>query len=118
MKSINTPNNEKIHIGAWCNYKPNEIILLLANVNYTEVFFTNGRRLIVATTLKVLESRFANCGSFFRTHKSFLINLNYIKNHESLKSEEYIDMQNNYRVAVSRRKKLAFQKRINLNQIN
>jgi DNA-binding LytR/AlgR family response regulator len=118
MKSTNTPNNEKIHIGAWCNYQPNEIMLLLGCVNYTKIFLTNGRCLTVATTLKVLESRFASCGSFFRTHKSFLINLNYIKNRDSLKSDEFVEMQNNYRVAVSRRKKLAFQNRINLNQIN
>jgi DNA-binding LytR/AlgR family response regulator len=109
----NTIITKPIHIGSWRNHQPSEIMLLLGNANYTEVFFANGHKLTVATTLKKLESRFANCQEFFRTHKSFLINLNYIKNLEYLNSDQYIEMQNDYRVSVSRRKKLAFQKILN-----
>jgi DNA-binding LytR/AlgR family response regulator len=105
--------SKPIHVGSWSRYQPSEIILLLANANYTEVFFTNGKKLTVATTLKKLESRFANCGDFFRTHKSFMVNLNYIKAYNCLSTEEYIQMQNDYRVAVSRRKKVAFVKLLN-----
>jgi DNA-binding LytR/AlgR family response regulator len=111
QKQFSSPQN--IHLGAWRNHPPEEIMLLLGNVNYTEVFFVNGKKLIVATTLKKLEARFEICGSFFRTHKSFLVNLNYIKKSDSVGGDEFVEMQNDFRVAVSRRRKVAFEKRLN-----
>lgn len=115
MEKIMEPNSlsrKNIHVGAWRNHAPEEIMLLLGNVNYTEVIFVNGKKLVVATTLKKLEARFAICGSFFRTHKSFLVNLNYVKKSDNLDTEEFIEMKNDFRVAVSRRRKGAFDKKI------
>jgi DNA-binding LytR/AlgR family response regulator len=108
MKTILTTN---IHIGGRKEVCPEEIILLVADINYTQVFFSNGSKAIVATTLKELERRFRANPLFFRTHKSFLINLNFVANHESL-AENYIKMSNEKKVIVSRRKKLALQMKI------
>jgi DNA-binding LytR/AlgR family response regulator len=109
---LNTQSTQKIPIGSWRHHTPNEIILLLGSVNYTEIHFTNGHKIMVATTLKKLEKRFSNSGDFFRTHKSYLINLNYIKAYDHLFGDDFVEMKNDFKVAISRRKKIAFGKRI------
>jgi two-component system LytT family response regulator len=102
----------QILIGSGRSSYPQEIILLQADVNYTNVLFSNGRKLTVATTLKILEKRLAECSTFFRTHKSYLINLNYIKNYHSIGEETFVEMKNDYRAVVSRRRKTAFIKKV------
>ena len=101
-----------ILIGARRTIKPQDVILFTADINYTQVYFCNGRKLIVATPLKIIEKRFAECSEFFRTHRSYLINLNYVKQFASIRNELFVQMENDYRVAVSRRKREAFKHRI------
>jgi DNA-binding LytR/AlgR family response regulator len=73
----------------------------------------DGGKMTVAICLKKLEKRFALCQEFFRTHKSFLINLNYIENYDVRRDEVFVEMKNGYRIEVSRRKKMALKKRMN-----
>ncbi len=101
---------DHIYIGSWKAAEPNDIILFHAEVNYTNVHFTDGCKLTIATTMKKLEKRFELCQMFFRIHKSFMVNLQYIKCIESLHSEDYVEMKNDYRVAMARRRKVAFEK--------
>jgi DNA-binding LytR/AlgR family response regulator len=105
-------SRKNIHIGSRQRHTANEIMLLLANINYTEIHFANGHKTMVATTLKTLEKRFSISGDFFRTHKSSLINLNYIKAYDSLVTDDFVEMKNDYKVAISRRRKLAFEQRM------
>ncbi len=101
-----------ILMGGRQNANPQEIILLQADVNYTNVLFSNGRKLTVATSLKILEKRFSNHSEFFRTHKSYLINLNFVKNYDSIGEGNFVQMKNDYRATISRRRRRAFQERI------
>ncbi len=101
-----------ILLGSRYRANPQEIILLQADINYTQILMTDGSKMTVATSLKKLEKRFAVCPAFFRTHKSFLININYIKNYDAEADETFVQMQNDYRVIISRRKKEAFKERI------
>lgn len=102
----------RISIGARRSILPQEIILLIGNANYTQVHLSDGRILTVATTLKILEQRFADCSDFFRTHKSYLINLSYIKQYCATGEETFLQMKNDFRVVVSRRKRGAFNRKI------
>ena len=92
-----------IHIGGGQRVNPEEVILLQANVNYTVLFFTNGKKAVVATTLKLLESLFLPF-DFFRTHKSYLVNLKCIQTFSE--ATNTIQMTDNHTVTVSRRKRL------------
>jgi DNA-binding LytR/AlgR family response regulator len=103
---------QTILIGLKRSISPTDVILLTADINYTQVYFSNGLTATVAVTLKELEKRFADCSDFFRTHKSYLINLNYVKQYDATGSEVFVQMKNDYRVIVSRRKKEAFRKKI------
>lgn len=87
-----------------------EIILLRSDVNYTHLFLKSGKQITVAKTLKEMEERFVRVG-FFRTHKSFLINPEYITAYQA--ENNRIELYGGHAVVVSRRRKGAFEKVLN-----
>ncbi len=98
--------NAKVHLVGKKSVSPENVILLKADANYTEVFLRGGESIILSKTLKELEKRFVNF-SFFRTHKSYLVNLNYIERfcpHEG----QFIGLKGNIIAELSRRKKTDF----------
>ena len=87
---------------------PANVLFLKADVNYTELFMQGGKTLIVPKTLKELEKRFIPF-NFFRTHKSFMVNLNYVigyQIHEGL----LVKLDGEFNVNLSRRRKEDFLK--------
>lgn len=98
---MNTTNY--ISIGGRQEVKPEEVLMLQAEINYTLVYFVNGRKTIVATPLKKLEERFTPF-EFYRTHKSYLVNLKCVKCF--IEPTNTLQMSGNQKVTVSRRKRL------------
>lgn len=90
-----------ILIGGFRSVKPNDIILLEADINYTVVHFKNGEKFIVATPLKSLQSRLEPF-NFYRTHKSFMVNLDCVASY--LESHKQVQMIDNKKIIVSRRR--------------
>ena len=99
-----------IHVGGRKSVCPDDIMLLEANENYTLLYLQNGKKLLVATTLKKLEKRFDVCQNFFRPGKSHIVNLNYLSDYQANNNE--ILMQNQKIIFVSRRRKNTFQLKI------
>ena len=83
---------------------PEEIIFLSADVNYTRVHFSNGRKTTFARTLKSIEGQFTDVG-FFRTHKSYLVNLQFFKEVHWDKANPFMVLSNDFRVSIARRKR-------------
>lgn len=80
----------------------NEILLLEGNINYTIVHFKEKNPILVAITLKKVESILKEYG-FVRIHKSFIINMNYADS--SLLTDNQISFPKNITIKVSRRKR-------------
>ncbi|MGL4629693.1 MAG: LytR/AlgR family response regulator transcription factor [Leadbetterella sp.] len=99
-----------VHIGSKLHIRPEEVMLLKADINYSEVFFKNGKKKLVSTNLKKIESRLESHG-FFRTHRSYLINLDSIDS--IAESEKFLTMINGAIVLVSKRKKSGLFQSIN-----
>lgn len=97
-------NRNQIHINSSQQVSPEEIVLLSADANYTKVHFSDGRKSIYALTLKSIENQFIEVG-FFRTHKSFLVNLLFFKEVHWEKSNPFMVLSNDYRVSIARRKR-------------
>ncbi|MCP9768959.1 LytTR family transcriptional regulator [Lacihabitans sp. LS3-19] len=95
-------NEITVHVGGRICLYPSSIILLESDSNYTRLYLNNGKILIVATTLGKIQNRLSN--QFVRTHRSFVVNLNYT-DISFLENEPYVKMSNNKRVMVSRRMK-------------
>jgi len=89
---------DKIHI-----VNINDIIRCESNVNYTEFFFSNGKKLLVTKTLKEFEDLLDDQG-FYRVHQSHLVNTRYIR--EFVKTDGgYLMMTDGCNVPVSTRKR-------------
>jgi DNA-binding LytR/AlgR family response regulator len=99
-----------IHIGGRKSICPDEVMLLEANENYTVLYLENGKKILVATTLKTLEQRFIICQKFIRTHRSHIINIEFISDYQS--DNNKIMMQNKKMILISRRRKNAFRLKI------
>ncbi|MCP9770721.1 LytTR family transcriptional regulator [Lacihabitans sp. LS3-19] len=61
------------------------------------------KKILVSTTLGILESRLANY-RFFRTNKSTMINLDYVSKYEDNINQGTISLKNDRKIQVSRRK--------------
>jgi DNA-binding LytR/AlgR family response regulator len=105
-------NRSQILINASQQITPAEVVLLSADANYTEVHFSNGRKTTYALTLKSLENQFVEAG-FFRTHKSFLVNLQFFKEVHWNKANPFMVLSNDYRVSIARRKRTKLRQTLN-----
>jgi len=85
-----------------------DIIHLEAQSNYTFIHFVNHPPFLASRTLKDFEELLPTL-TFFRTHHSHIINLNYIKRYIRGDGGQ-IEMQNGNYVTVARRKKEEFLK--------
>lgn len=85
---------------------PAEVVFLKADINYTEVVLQDGERMIVSKTLKELEKTFLPY-SFFRTHKSFMVNLKFVTGYH-VHEEMIVKLHNHEPVSLSRRRKEDF----------
>lgn len=89
---------DKIHI-----VSITDILRCESNVNYTEFFFNNNKKLLVTKTLKEFEDLLSEQG-FYRVHQSHLVNTKYIK--EFVKTDGgYLIMNDGSSVPVSTRKR-------------
>ena len=69
----------QITIGGRKTINPQELISLKGEVNYTTVYFLDGKRKeVVATTLKKIQTQLEPFPNFYRVTKSTIINLNCI----------------------------------------
>lgn len=66
-----------IHVGGYCFLAPQQIVRLVANRNYTLIYEISGRKLLVSTTLKVVEERLKAYG-FVRISRGVVINRNLV----------------------------------------
>lgn len=84
---------------------PNEVLLLKANINYTEIHLNCGRKIMLAKTLKEFYKEFEKFG-FFRVNRSVVINMNFVvKTDENFQS---LKLKNKLQLKVSRRRRDEF----------
>ena len=84
----------------------NDIVYLEAEVNYTLLHAVSGRQLLVARTLKLVEEMLPAEG-FFRIHKSYVVNMNYLKSYSKTEGFE-ITLETGEKLPVAQRKNEEF----------
>jgi DNA-binding LytR/AlgR family response regulator len=100
----------QIHIGGRMTVNPEDLIILKGDINYTTVYFQNGKKkAMVATTLKRFEEKLFPYSNFFRITKSTIINTKCIKNISNNK----ILLNNGETVIPSRRRAKVFFQLVN-----
>ena len=78
------------------------IVYCQADENYSIIHTISGESILVTKTLKALEDIFP-AGHFFRIHKSFLINLNFVKEY-SRGEEHYVLLEDGTSLEVATRR--------------
>lgn len=91
----------------------NEIICLEAERNYTKIHTTKNKILMVAKTLGDFEQLLQKTASFFRSHRSFIINLDHLEQFVN-KDGGYLLLNNNLQIPLSRNRREHFFKRIQI----
>jgi len=84
-----------------------EIIVLEADGMYTKITVNNSSEILVSKPLKHFVELLGSQPMFYKPHRSYLINLNYIKKYIK-KEGGYIVMDNNKTVSISKDKKEEF----------
>jgi two-component system, LytTR family, response regulator len=82
-------------------YKPEDIIRLEGESNYTKFFFTSNTSFLISKTLKEYEEILLSHG-FIRTHKSHIVNKRHVINYSA---DGLLTMSDMSKVEVSRRRK-------------
>lgn len=90
----------KISIGGRKSVTPKQILMLVADINYTTVHLFNGEHFIIATTLKKVQESLDSHGNFVRTNKKIVVNWDYVRSH----CAKQLTLQNNQVIPFSRRK--------------
>jgi two-component system, LytTR family, response regulator len=103
---VAVPTNEGT---VFINFK--DIIRIQAERSYCILFLVGNRKLFLSKSLSEIEAML-DPSAFFRTHKSHLINLEHVQKH--IKHDGgYVEMTDNSKVEISRRKKDEFVEAMN-----
>ena len=103
-KKISLHVNGKVYL-----INPDDIIYCESEGNYCTLYQENSQKILITQNLKFVEDKLPPA-IFFRIHKSYLINLNKVK--ELHKAEELVIMTNGAKIPVSRQKKPGFMDRL------
>ena len=101
-------NSDGAHIIA-----TDELICYTAESNYSHLFLTKNKKIMVAKTLKEIEAILEINENFLRIHQSNIINLDKIENIIRQDNNIFVVMSNGMELAVARSKKDELLERIN-----
>lgn len=87
------------------------IVRLEGEGNYTVIYFSDGTKLLISLTLKIMESRLLP-GVFARSHKKNIVNLLYLSELHPDRQSLTVSLTNGDRVDVSRRKASHFMREV------
>jgi two-component system LytT family response regulator len=106
--------NDRISVPTRDGYmilKNEDITHLEASDNYTMIYLANGSRHLSSKNIKVYEDNL-NANIFYRTHKSYIVNIEHHLKEFSRKEGNVAVLHNGKMVPVARRKMTQFLDRI------
>ena len=83
-----------------------DILYCVADSNYTHVHMFEGKKYIIAKTLKTVHQLLESL-EFFRIHQSYLINMQHVRRYMR-DDGGYVVMSNDFRIPIAKRRKEEF----------
>jgi DNA-binding LytR/AlgR family response regulator len=107
--NIQKPNIENglisIRLNGRINFiKTSDLILLVSDMNYTEMHLVGGKKIVSSRTLLLFEGALKPDQNFIRANRSQLINVSHIQNVIFSEKTKKIVLSNGTVIEVSRRK--------------
>lgn len=87
-----------------------DIVFLEAEGSYTNVWLRNGSKILVSKKLKFFEEILDARPNFFRSHRSFIVNINFLKKYN--KNESSLTLDNGKTAYISRDRKAEFEEQL------
>jgi len=92
-----------------------DIVFLEAEGSYTNVWLRNGSKILVSKKLKFFEEILDTRPNFFRSHRSFIVNINFLKKYN--KNESSLTLDNGKTAYISRDRKAEFEEQLRQNKL-
>ncbi len=94
-KRIVVPSGQAMHF-----IKPMDIVMIKGEAAYSELHLTNGTKMLASKNLKHFEEMLAAIPFFFRSHKSYIVNIRAVQQY--VKSDGgYLNLKNNLKASLS-----------------
>lgn len=93
------------------NFYFEDIVYLKADINYTEFYLKDGKKLVSSTSLKHHEAD-ERLKDFLRVSKSYLVNKEFIDQYRAHSKDVRIYMTNGCEIKVARRRCVAIKKNL------
>jgi two-component system LytT family response regulator len=100
---------ETIFIGSRKHVTADSIKLLEADVNYTTIYFKDGTKVLVSTTMGTIESRLPK-DNFVRVNRSIVVNRSAVSHYFIRPDFDEVKLEGAQFVKVSRRRKMEMRK--------
>lgn len=94
-------------------YNINDIIYIKGEGAYSEFSLKDGNTLLVSKNLKYYEDTLEQHAQFLRAHRSYIVNVNYVKNHDKSEGGKLI-LMNEINIPISSEKVDEFLLKINV----
>jgi two-component system LytT family response regulator len=95
----------EIHIGGRQHVSPDEIKLLTADVNYTTIYFLDGTKTLVSTTMGTIQSRLPK-NEFIRVNRGTVVNRSAVSHYFIRPDFDEVKLADASFVKVSRRRRM------------
>lgn len=108
LSSYNNSSNKKIKLntdGKLIFLDKEDILFVESEGNYSTLHLSNSKQIVLTKKLKELTQVLPD-SHFFRIHNSYIVNLEKIK--ELIKSDNYIILESNHKIPISRQRKSEF----------
>jgi two-component system, LytTR family, response regulator len=92
-----------------------DIVYLEADGAYTNVWLRNGSKILVSKKMKFFEEILETRQNFFRSHRSFIVNINFLKKYN--KNEASLMLDNGKVAYISRDRKAEFEELLKQNKL-
>ncbi len=92
-----------------------EIVYLEADGAYTNVWLKDGSKILVSKKIKFFEEVLEGRQNFFRSHRSFMVNINFIKKYN--RSDNSLLLDNGKNIIISRDRKTEFETQLKNNNL-
>ena len=79
MTEIFNDLSKKLHVGGHKKVFHREIVMIIADTNYSQVHLSNGKIICTSTNIGKIASRLTDFQNFKRVHRSYLINTDYLQ---------------------------------------
>lgn len=92
-----------------------DVIYLEAEGAYTHVWLKNGSKILVSKKIRFFEEVLENRQNFFRSHRSYIVNINYLKKYN--RSDNSLNLENGKTIYISRDRKAEFEQQLKDNRL-